>query len=511
MGPHFGPQKIFDLPTFSEEVDRAVSVENLRAAASATTDPQILLGLGCLARPGSAARREIFNKAAEARREYIPVGAVFALTMDGVNHSAVSEVIARDPDNALGYYVQANVLYYRNEDEVALESFRKGAHCSELRLYEPVTGAAIFKALDGLQLRGRDRLCALTWMACRASNFSAHVMQFLSSPLTDWSRRAGSTEEICDLLLVLAGHLFATNFYNRWAARQALEHAIFGLKAKVPTIEKLPTMQSVISTMLRWPGGDVGEDPDQPHKRLRLAQFLPDTIHRAFAATDVRNTRKACEPSVKLSGSHRAAYEKAANDFVNSGRALIDTALTDPDRILGPYLMGIPPGEKGADGRQVVPSATDVEKLLRDRPEVFAAAAANGAAGNAMWYAEAGGPSGRNITRMMEINRAMHSYAAAHDDHYPSSIDVLFEKGYLQPKFKPTSVLTGKPYVYAAAGDKVPAKSKDKWRFVVLYDDNPDEWDCYQCVFASWVGGGMRVEEVKEQLRIRGKSAVVKP
>jgi hypothetical protein len=173
--------------------------------------------------------------------------------------------------------------------------------------------------------------------------------------------------------------------------------------------------------------------------------------------------------------------------------------------------MGIPPGEKGADGRQVVPSATDVEKLLRDRPEVFAAAAANGAAGNAMWYAEAGGPSGRNITRMMEINRAMHSYAAAHDDHYPSSIDVLFEKGYLQPKFKPTSVLTGKPYAYAAAGDKVPAKSKDKWRFVVLYDDNPDEWDCYQCVFASWVGGGMRVEEVKEQLRIRGKSAVVKP
>jgi hypothetical protein len=210
-----------------------------------------------------------------------------------------------------------------------------------------------------------------------------------------------------------------------------------------------------------------------------------------------------------LSESRKAAYEKAANDFVNSGGALIDAALTDPDGIMGPYLVGIPLGERGADGRQVVPFETDVEKLLRDRPEVFAAAAANREAMNAMWDTEASDPSRRNIGRMMEINRAMHSYAAAHDDTYPGSINVLFEKGYLQPKFKPTSVLTGKPYVYAAAGDKVPAKSKDKWRFVVLYDDNPDEWDCYQCVFASWAGGGMRVEEVKEQLRMRGKSAVV--
>jgi len=232
-------------------------------------------------------------------------------------------------------------------------------------------------------------------------------------------------------------------------------------------------------------------------------------INRAFAAVDTRNAGKACETNAKLSGSRKAAYEKAANDFVNSGRALMDVALTDPDRIMGPYLVGIPPGERGADGRQVVPFETDVEKLLRDRPEVFAAAAANREAMNAMWYEEASDPSRRNITRMMEINRAMHSYAAAHDDTYPGSMNVLFEQGYLKATFKPTSVLTGKPYVYAAAGDKVPAKSKDRWKFVVLYDDNPDEWDYYQCVFASWIGGGMRVEEVKEQLRIRGKIVVL--
>jgi hypothetical protein len=507
MGPYFGPQKLFDPPTFSEEVDKAVSVEKLHAVASTITDPAVLFGLGCLARPGGSVWREIFERAAEKGREYGPIGAVFALMMDGVSESAVNEVIQRDPDNALGYYVQANVLYERDDEDAALESFRKGAHCSELRLYEPVTGAAIFKALDALQLEGRDRLCALSWMACRSSNFSAGVMQFLSSPLSDWSRREKGREEVCDLLLALGGHLFATNFYNRWAAKQALDHAIFGLKARTPTAEKFPTMRGLMSTMLRWPGSDVGENPDEPHKRLRLAQFLPDIIHRAFAAVDARNAGKACEASAKLSRIRKAAYEKAASDFVNSGRALIETALTDPDRIMGPYLMGIPTGGRGADGRQGVPFETDVEKLLRDRPEVFAAAAANREAMNAMWDTEASDPSRRNITRMMELNRAMHSYAAAHGDTYPGSVNVLFEKGYLQATFKPTSVLTGKPYVYPAAGDKVPAKSKDKWRFVVLYDDNPDEWDCYQCVFASWAGGGMRVAEVKEQLRIRGKSA----
>lgn len=505
MGPDFGPQKMFDLPTFSEVVDKAVSAENLRAIASGTADPQVLLGLACLARSGSPVRRDILDKAVETRPEYGPISAVFALAMDGVNESGVDEVIKRDPDNALGYYVQANVLYERDQDEEALEAFRKGAHCSELRLYEPVTGVAIFKALDALNIQGRDRLCALSWMACRSSHFSARVMQFLSWPLSDWGRRARSTEEICDLLLVLAGHLFATNFDSRWAARQALEHAIFGLKAKVPTVEMFPTMRGLASTMLRWPGSNVGQDPDEPHKRLRLAQSLPDMIHRAFAAVDARHAGKVCEVNVKLSDRRKAAYERAANDSVNSGRALIDAALTNPDGIMGPYLTGIPPGERGADGRQVVPFETDVEKLLRDRPEVFAAAAANREAMNAMWDVEASDPSRRNIGRMMEINWAMHSYAAAHEDTYPDSINILFEKGYLQPTLKPTSVLTGKPYVYPAAGDKVPAKSKDKWRFVVLYDDNPDEWDCYQCVFASWSGGGMRVEEVKEQLRKRGK------
>ena len=507
MGPKFGAHRFGDLATCSETVDRVVAAENLKALASTVSEPEVVLGLACLARAGSPLRSEMSEIAVRERSDYGPVAAVLALTMDGVDESSIGGVIERDPDNALGYYVQANLLYERNKEDKAMEAFRKGAHCSELRLYEPITGPAIFEAADALKMQGRDRLCALSWMACRSSNFSSSVMQFLNAPLADWSRCAngGAKQELSDLMLALGGHLFGTNFYNRWAAKQALEHAVFGLNAKVP--ERLAATpgagsvtQKLLSTMLRWPGTTVEEPSDQPYQRLRLAQFLPDMIHRAFAALDGRHGGKFGEANVQ--GSRKAAFESARANFLNSARTLIDLALANIDGVMAPYLNGISP--KGvAGGRRVVAFETDVERLLRERPELFAVAATNRAAMDAMWDAEAGDPSRRNITRMMEINQAIHRYASTHDDTYPESIEVLFREGYLKAPTTAKSILTGKPYVYVAAGEKVPEKSKDKWPFVVMYDDNPDQWGCYPCVFAAWVGGSIRPEHLKEQLEKR--------
>jgi hypothetical protein len=513
MGPNFDPQKCFHLRTFSKALDRIFAPENLRTIASTLSDPETVLGLACLAGSRSPVRQELLETAVRGTQKYRSVGAVLRLILDGIDPNAVMELIRVDPDNALGYYLHGYLLYDGDRDDEALEAFRKGAHCSELRLYEPVTGEAIFKALDALNVQGRDRLCALSWMACRWSNFNGGVMQFLSTPLSDWSRcpEIAARHELSELLLVLGGHLFATNFYNRWAARQALDHAIFGLNAAVPAAEKFPATaggsarQGLIGTMLRWPGPNVSEDPGEPHKRLRLAQFLPDRIHRAFAAADPEEIRYLGESHLKVSDERKAALERARAKFIESGKVLIETVLTDTDRIMAPYLKGIPLMKRDADGRQVVPFETDVEKLLGARPEVFAAAAASEEAMRALWDNGAGDPSNRNIGRMMEINCAMYSYAVVHGDTYPASTDVLFEEGYLKPAVKLTSVLTGKPYVYAAAGEKMPLKMKDRWRWVVLYDDNPDQWGYYQCVFASWTGAGMPVDEVKEQLRARKK------
>src|SRR5688572_24830608 len=95
MGPKFGA--FCDLATCSDVVDRIVAAENLRAVAGKTSDPEVALGLACLARTGDAARRELLEVAMRGRPEYRPLAAVLGLTMDGVDESTVAEVIERDP------------------------------------------------------------------------------------------------------------------------------------------------------------------------------------------------------------------------------------------------------------------------------------------------------------------------------------------------------------------------------------------------------------------------------
>jgi hypothetical protein len=64
---------MFDLPAFSEEVDEAVSVENLKAVAAGTADARILLGLAALGKPGSSVRPELTERVVKARTDYGPL------------------------------------------------------------------------------------------------------------------------------------------------------------------------------------------------------------------------------------------------------------------------------------------------------------------------------------------------------------------------------------------------------------------------------------------------------
>src|SRR6266480_1579736 len=211
--PYARAQKTFDLPTYRESVDQAASAENLKAVALKSTDPQVLLGLAFLARVGDPVRNEISEIAVETTPAYAPVVTVLGIMMDGADESSVDELIRRDPDNALGYYLQGNLLYQSRKENESLV-FRKAAACSELRLYESITGEALFKALDALNLKGLDRLCALSWIATRSSNFYIIYLQPLYGTLSELARRAdvGTRKEISEMILVMGGHLFNSNF-----------------------------------------------------------------------------------------------------------------------------------------------------------------------------------------------------------------------------------------------------------------------------------------------------------
>jgi len=508
------PKKMFALPTYRESVDQAVSAGNLRAVAANTTDPEVLLGLADLARTGDSVRRELSQMAVKARLEYSPMVAVLVVMLDGIDEQSIGELVRRDPDNALGYYLQGALLHLSDRESEAIVAFRKAAHCSDLRVYESTTGPALFKALDALKLAGADRLCALSWMASRLSNFSSLVLQPINSALSDLAQNddIGTRQEIPALLLVLAGHLFATNIRNRWFAKSALESAVFGMKARIVGTGKsqeangYPALtQTPVGVMLRWPRIEAGME--QEMSAFRLAQHLPERIHQAFALSDPSPKCAAYlgEMNVSLHGSAQPCFEKARGKAIATAKGLIDAALTDPDGLLGPYLNGLPTAAQLADGRLQAPHQTFVKKLMRERQDILKAAGACQAAMNELWDLGANDLGRRNIGRMMEISIGLHRYAAEHENIYPDSIDVLFANGYLKPPLKPRSLLTGRHYVYVAAGEKRPLKLRDSSRFVVLYDDNVSQGGYYECVMANWTGSGIKADELKEQLRKRGK------
>ena len=506
------PAKMIALSTFRESVAKAFAGEHLKAAATRTNDPEVLLGLAALAQAGSPVRQEIAHMATLVRPGYAPIVAVLAVVLDGVNESSIREVLERDPDNALGYYLEGALLHQSAKEHQALEAFRKAAACSEMRLYESTTAPALFKALDALHLVDRDRLCAGSWMGCRFSNFGASVLQLLRNSVSELEQlNIGTRKEVADLLLVLAAHLFGTNYYNRWLANACLESALFALKAKSAPADSAPTKDDAavttarVGAMLRWPGVEALRQDDGTNP-WDLARFLADRIHRAFAYEDPSQMNAGIfgERDLDLPGSQsKARLEEARQNVSITAKALIEVALVDCDEILRAYLTGIPPRLAHSG----VCEPTLVEKLIKEKPDLFKAAAANEIAMRALWEAGARDPWRSNTSRMMQLVWPILSYATDHNHSFPPTIDALTEKGYLARPVPAVSTITGRPYVYTAAGEKLPARASDRGRFVLLYDDEPVHGVCYQCIFA-WGGGGkLPIAEVKEQLRKRGKLA----
>ena len=472
------PISMPNLPPYRESVDKAASAESLRAVASATGDPAVLLGLSFLARTGAPVRKDIAEKAVRARSEFAPVVAVLSVMMDRIDPESVGELVQRDPDNALGYYLQGALLHVSSCESEALGAFRKAAACSELRCSDSTTGDALFKALDALGLQGLDRLCAVSWTTARWADFSGAGIQPTSQAVTEMARTADATirSELAEILLALAGHLFATNFTNRWFAQRAVE-AAFVLRAELAGAENPPkrngyaaAIYGLTSPMLSWSGIKEWWNLDP----LQLARCLPNRIWRAFAAADP-SLMNACilgETNVNPPESERAAFEAAKEGAAQTARRLLDVALADPDGIFGPYLKGLPRADRQAGGGALF-AWTPVEGLMQKRPDLFQAAAANEEAMATLWKAGENDPSRRNIGRMMEIAWAIQNYAHAHDQAYPDNLTVLFENGCLKPPLEAKSLLTGRPYVYVAAGEKSPSKANDRAEFVLFYDDEP--------------------------------------
>src|SRR5262249_2516638 len=151
----------------------------------------------------------------------------------------------------------------------------------------------------------------------------------------------------------LAGHLFATNFVNRFFAQRAIE-AAFMLKAELVARENPAKRQGyaaavygLMTPLFSIPG--LKESWDQTP--LQLAQHLPGNLHRAFPATD-RQMMDACiigEANLNPPQSDKAAFEAAKDRVAQTASRLLELAVDDPDGILRPYLKELPRAEPSTE------------------------------------------------------------------------------------------------------------------------------------------------------------------
>ncbi len=382
---------IFPLPSDNEVVARATTATNLEAVARQTTDPAVWLGLSFLAQAGDPVRTKLTEMAVKAKPEFGPVAILLVNAMDDVSKESTAELVRRDPDNALGYYLSGNRLFAAGNKKESLDALRKGAACAEFRLYGGVVSNVLFKALDVLSLNGRDRLCASSWMAARWQNFEIGNLQPLNPVLGALAKDAGieTRKEISDVMLAAAAHLIASDLMNRNIGEGMLQMA-FRLKADIAASEKSPTMngyaavvRALVSTKMSWPGFKR-QDP------MEVATFAPGWILSASTFIDPSGPKYLRGKESILSDADRPAFEKAKDTAFKAAKALVDAVLPVQDEIMGAYFCGRMPPRTNAPAPWSE-SPTYVERLMLRHPDLFTAVAADQDAGRALDQAATAG------------------------------------------------------------------------------------------------------------------------
>lgn len=489
------------LPITPEGARAAVASENLRAVAATTDDPDLLLGLAYLAPAGDAVRGELGGRAVGADAACGPPAAVIGVLMDGPDETTIAALLESDADNALGHYMLAHLAYRARREPDALRAFARATACTELRLYENRTSGMLFKALDALNLRGRDRVGAVAWMATRFTNACIEHVLVLPQQLAEMATQADASgrETISDMLLTLAGHLHRTNGFCRMGSEQALAGA-FRLKAELaaedsPRRYGYATATSVLRGMsIGWP-----HIADQKDLR-RIVPFVASRVYRAFhvvdrAATDVSPSDKT------LPASTIEAYEKAQQAEAEAAHELIDAATENPDETVGAYLRGVVERAEEAGRRWATPH-THVELAMHRHPRFFKAALRFEDAMDAVNAIRMHRPREKNLTHMMELAGEIMRYAFEHEYRLPRSLDELLAENRVEPADL-NSRLTSRPYVYVGAG-QLPRRHDERLAFILLYDDSEEDGKL-QAVMAIPAGIELSPDELKRRLDAQPK------
>jgi hypothetical protein len=486
-----------------------ISAEQLQACLSKTEDAEVLLGLAKLAAGQGPVWKEISERALAAKPEYAPVLSVIAAATERLDETLIDELIARDPDNALGYFLRGHNLYQSGKEEKSLGDFRKGATLAEIRMYGTIIANGLFKALDAMNIQGRDRLALLSGVATRTSNFGSMHLQHLRFDLSELALKGdpAAKKEIAEIMLIIGGQLYATNFWNRQFGEWTIGDA-FHFSAQIAAGEGSVVAKgfAAVAYAIRIPKWTLPGIHEVFRDYSSAANFLPSRIGMALSMADPSKVTYIgpVDLSQGLSADDKAALDKATQETARSAGALIELSLRDPDETIGAYLKDLPPAPTES-AQQMSFTGTSVEKLLWKRPDLLEAAAAFERTITVLSRAGENHPITRNMSRLMGLGTALFRYMTSHDQKLPDSLEVLYRDGkYLKSEEHARSVLTGKPYVYSAAGKTLPHKQSEQHTFVIAYDDSGENGEC-QFVTAVGSAGNMKASEFRQMMRRSGQ------
>jgi hypothetical protein len=227
-----------------------------------------------------------------------------------------------------------------------------------------------------LNLKGRDRLAALTWIEARWSNFGLGRLQYLNiSALESVLSGAGDNRaEVSELLIGMAGHFSALESGPMFSLRPLLQ--AFRLKAELAGQQRSPTMHSYAAVAQALAGVMVGGDTviqdtaGVDRSKLRNAQhaarYLPGRISHAIWITGDTDGYRSSQRFAQVPGRY-------VSRTINAAHSLVDLALADPEGIVMPYLRGRVAESTNPRGPWVT-TLTAVEEFVIKKPDVFRAA-----------------------------------------------------------------------------------------------------------------------------------------
>jgi hypothetical protein len=474
-------------PYDTPEVSAALADENVAAVAERTSDGETLVGLMWLASKGETREAIGAKIASVAPALAAQAASIMCEETDNLTEESVAAFLKADPKNAAAHCLNSYLLYKAGKNAEALAAFRQASALESFGTYEAPVRRSSLLALDALGLKGDTRLRAeLRLMVLglfRPERGSyAKTWLTLAKYIRDTTRTMPATQrnELAEQVLAFAdraGLRTLAREMQQLTPRGAIMGISYEMKSQSAPDKDMARayMSTATSVSAR---GQEGEDWTLIFLSA-LGTSLAEEMNRDVDATEY-----------SLTPEDKARVDEAMVKLRASAKSFVDAVVANDDAIVRDVLTG----DKYAVGYNVGLSYPDIydgaKAVVKQHEEVRAL------------LKESSKPV-QNKERMKLVALGALMYALDYKNVLPADAAVLVRQGYIRDPKVLKSPLSGRPYVYAAAG--LDLNGRDAASVVLFYDEFVLPGDMRHVILGNGAVRAVSSAELAEMLRKQGK------